>query len=45
MSKFHFPGHGAVVKEIQETLEREAEACNEEIKSTSLMLLNAQDGV
>ena len=45
MSKFHFPGHGAVVKEIQETLEREAEACNEEIKCTSLMLLNAQDGV
>ena len=45
MSKFHFPGHGAVVKEIQETLEREAEARNEEIKSTSLMLLNAQDGV
>ena len=45
MSKYHFPGHGAVVKELQETLEREAEERNKEIKSTSLMLLNAQDGV
>lgn len=45
MSHYHFPGHGAVVKEIQETLEREAEERNKEIKSTSLMLLNAQDGV
>jgi len=45
MSHYHFPGHGSVVKELQETLEREAEERNREIKSTSLMLLNAQDGV
>ncbi len=41
MSKFHFPGHGDVVKEIQEKLEADAEARNEEIKSTSLVLLNS----
>lgn len=44
MSKFHFPGHGAVIKEIQETLEQEIEERNKEIKSTGLMLLNAPDG-
>ena len=30
MSKYHFPGHGAVVKELQDKLEREAEERNKE---------------
>ena len=45
MSNFHFPGHGDTVREIQQTLEREAEERNKEIKSTSLILLNAEEGV
>ena len=45
MSKFHFPGHADVVKEIQDKLEADAEARNEEIKSTSLILMNSTEDV
>ena len=45
MSKFHFPGHDEVVKEIQDKLEADAEARNEEIKSTSLILMNSTENV
>lgn len=40
MSKFKFPGHGDVIKSIEEQLEKDVESRNEEIRTHTELILN-----